>query len=72
MGSFVAAHRLSSCGSRAPKHLGSVVKAHGLSCSEACGILVPPRGIKLSTSPALQGGFLTTGPPEKSLVTLLL
>ena len=37
----------------------------GLSCPMACGILVPPSGIE-SVSPALQGGFLTTGPPGKS------
>ena len=30
----------------------------------AHGILVPQPGIK-PTSPALEGGFLTTGPPEK-------
>ena len=30
-----------------------------LSCSEACGILVPQSGIEL-TSPALEGGLLTT------------
>ena len=28
------------------------------------GILVPQPGIE-PTSPALEGGFLTTGPPEK-------
>ena len=38
--------------------------AHGLNCSAACGILVPPPGIE-PKSPALQGGFLTTGPPGK-------
>ena len=38
--------------------------AHGLNCSAACGILVPPPGIE-PESPALQGGFLTTGPPGK-------
>ena len=32
----------------------------------ACGIFVPQPGIKLS-SPALQGGFLTTGLPGKAL-----
>ena len=32
----------------------------------ACGILVPQPGIEPVT-PALQGGFLTTGPPEKFL-----
>ena len=35
------------------------------SCPEAGGILVPQAGIK-PTSPALQGGFLTTEPPGKS------
>ena len=37
----------------------------GVCCSVACGILVPRPGIK-PTSPALQGGFLSTRPPEKS------
>ena len=35
---------------------------HGM----ACGILVPQPGIK-PASPALEGRFLTTGPPGKSL-----
>ena len=38
------------------------------SCRAACGILVPWPGIKPS-SPALEGRFLTTGPPWKSLKT---
>ena len=68
-GSFVAVHRLfvaacgllSSCGMRAPEHVGSV---------EAYGILVPQPEIKL-TFPELEGGFFTTGPPGKSpLITL--
>ena len=33
---------------------------------KACGVLVPWPGIE-PVSPALQGGFLTTGPPGKSL-----
>lgn len=37
----------------------------GLRCSKACGMLVPWPGTEL-TSPALQGGFVTTGPPGKS------
>ena len=37
----------------------------------ACGILVPRAGIKLA-SPALEGGFLTTGPPGKSLEPVFL
>ena len=36
----------SSCGSRALEYSDSVVTAHGLSCSSACGILVPQQGIK--------------------------
>ena len=38
---------------------GPVVAAHGLSCSEACGIK--------PVSPALAGRFLTTEPPGKPL-----
>ena len=41
--------------------------AHGLIFSLGCGILVPRPGIE-AKSPALQGGFLTTGPPGKSQV----
>ena len=40
------------------------------SCPVACGILVPPPGIE-PASPALEGRFLTTGPPGKSLYNLL-
>ena len=43
----------------------SVVMVHGLSCSKARGISGPQPGIK-PMSPALQGRFLTTGPPGKS------
>ena len=39
--------------------------AHRLGCSTACGILVPLLGNE-SMAPALEGRFLTTGPPEKS------
>ena len=46
----------------APECMGSVVVPHGLSCPVACGNLVPGPGIK-PMSPALEGGFLTTGPP---------
>lgn len=56
-GIFLAAHRLSSCGS------GSVVTTHKLSCS-ACGILVPWPRIE-PESPELQGR-LTSGWPGKS------
>ena len=37
----------------------------GLSCPSACGILIPQPGIE-PVSPALEGGFLTTGPSGKS------
>ena len=47
------------------RHMGTVVAASWLSCSSACGILVPQPGIE-PVSPALQGGFLTTGPSGKS------
>ena len=45
---------------------GSLVVVCGLNCSEACRILIPQLGIE-SASPRLQGEFLTTGPPGKSL-----
>ena len=48
----------------------SVVAVHGLHCPTACGILVPQSGIK-PISPALEGRFLTTGPPRKSLFLFL-
>ena len=45
----------------------SVVPTRGLlSCSMACGILVPRPEFK-STSPVLQGELLTMGPAGKSL-----
>ena len=81
-GLFVAAcGLLSSCGVQAPGRVGSVlcgmravllrcassvVVVHRLSCPTVCGILVPRPGIELA-SPELEGGFFTTGPPEKSL-----
>ena len=64
-GSFVAARRLlSGCGTWAPEYVGSVVAAGGLSCSVACGILVPRSGLE-PAPPALAGGFLSTAPPRK-------
>ena len=45
-------------------HEGSVVAACGLSCSEACGMLVPCPGIE-PVSPELKGRFLTMRPPGK-------
>ena len=36
-----------------------------LSCPSVCGVLVPQPGME-PASPALEGRFLTTGPPGKS------
>ena len=79
VGSFVAVHGLfvaacgllSSCGAWDPERVGSVVVACRLSCPAACGTLVPWPGIK-PASPALEGGFLTIGPPGKSPQQLLI
>ena len=49
-----------SCGTQALEHVGSLV------APKACGILVPKPGIE-PMSPAVEGGFLTTGPLGKSL-----
>ena len=46
-------------------HAGSVAVVHGLSCPMAYGILVPQPG-REPGPPALEGRFLTTGPPGKS------
>ena len=48
------------------RHAGSFVVVCGLSCSVACGILVPQPGIT-PASHALQGRFVIVGPPGKSL-----
>ena len=47
------------------QHTGSVVAELRLTCPEASGILVPQPGME-PAYPALEGGFLTTGPPGKS------
>ena len=64
--SLVVAHGLHSCNVQTLECAGSVVAACRLSCPTARGILVPQPGIE-PASPALEGGFLTTGPPGKSL-----
>ena len=56
---------LSSCSEGA-----SLAAAHRLSCPAACRILVPPPGIK-PTSSALEGELLATGPSRKSLAYVL-
>ena len=49
--------------------MGLVAVVCRLGCSVACGVLVPRPGIK-PTSLALEGGFLTTGPPGESHIHL--
>ena len=44
----------------------SLVALCGFNCLPTCGILVPGLGIE-PTSPALEGGFLTTGPAGEPL-----
>ena len=46
------------------QHTGSVVAVCGLNCPPSCGIFVPQPGVK-PAAPALQGRFLTSGPPGK-------
>ena len=43
-----------------------LVAAHRISCLTACGVLAPQAGIE-PMSPTLEGGFLTTRQPGKSL-----
>jgi len=57
---IAAASLLQSTGSRT-----SGLSSGGVQAPVACGMLVPGLRIE-SMSPSLAGGFLTTGPPEKS------
>ena len=50
--------------------VGSVVVAHGLSCSVACGIF-PDQGSN-PCALALAGGFFTTASPGKPLILLFI
>ena len=59
------ARTLPSCGTQALECAGSVVMEPGLVAPLVCGIFVPRPGNQI-LSPALRGGFLTTGPPEES------
>ena len=61
-GSFVTMHRLTSCGN---------VEACQFICSGAYGISAPPPGME-PVPPALQGRFLTSGPPGNSQIELFL
>ena len=53
----------SCCGAQTPEGEKSVVVAHRLSCSEACGIAPNQRSDPVST--ALASRFFTTEPPGK-------
>lgn len=55
-----------SCGAQAQslRCTGSLVEEHGLIDPKACWTLVPRPGVEY-TSPSLEGGFPTTGPPAK-------
>ena len=61
---YLAASGLTEALNLSSLHTDSLVVALGFSCSKACGISVPQPGIELA-SPALQGGFLTTGWPGR-------
>ena len=63
----LAALRLLLLPHMGPGAWGSVLAARGLSCPIACTALVPQPGVE-PTSPALEGGFLTTRPRGKSPV----
>ena len=66
-GSFtVVQGPVSNCGAQAPESMDSVVEMHGLSCMACVGKLSFRPGIE-PVSPALDGGFLTTGPSGRSL-----
>ena len=53
------------CTGSSLQHLTSPAAMHRLSCPTAYGLLVPRPGMK-PVSPAVEGKFLTTGPPGKS------
>ena len=57
---------LACCSACALEHSGFLIVVCGLRGSAACGILVPQPGIE-ALSHWLEGGFLTSGPPGKSL-----
>ena len=72
VGSLVAAcGLLSSCGSQVPECVGSAVVSLRFGCPVACGILVP-RPRTEPPLPALEGRFVTPGPPRKSLIVILV
>ena len=62
VGSTGSRHRPSVVVAQRLQRAGYIVVVHGLSCFATCGIFLD-QGLK---SPALQGGFLTTGPRGKS------
>ena len=68
--SLVVGCTLSSYSKQALECGGSIVAVHELNYPQHEGFLVPQPGIK-PVSPALQGEFLTTGPPGKLLEQVL-
>ena len=69
VGSPAVRHRLwgewaSAAVARRLRSASSTLVVHGLRCSTACGIFPE----QVSVSPALVGGFSTTGPPGKPLL----
>ena len=66
--SVVVTHRLSSCGSRA---LECGLGSHGTWTQLPCGMWDLPRPGIEPVSPALAGGFLTTGPPLAFLIDFI-
>ena len=57
---------LACCSTCALEHSSSRIVVYGLRGSAACGILVPQPGIE-ALFHSLERGFLTSGPPGKSL-----
>ena len=66
----VATQSLSGCGLWTPERAGSVVAELRLSCPDATSDFNSPTRDRTHV-PALQGGFLTTGPAGKPLKPLL-
>ena len=69
---FVASLEIFHCSTRTLQLWWAVsaVAVHRLSCSLACGTIFPQPAIK-PISPALQGGFLTTGSTREDTSSLL-
>ena len=63
--------RIFCCGTQAPEHMGSVVLVEGLAAPAPGRILLIVSQPRMEpVSPALQSGFVMTGPPGKSLLAV--